>query len=94
LAQQPGNAPPEKVRELILRALRRYPKMNISMLTPVVRPYQRNWKVTLEEMIKDGTVLRKSDLTGARLVFTYCLPAEADNVSDVTDNEQEAVVAA
>jgi hypothetical protein len=50
--------------------------MNISMLTPIVRPYQRHWKETLEEMIKDGEVVRESDLTGARLVFTYRLAQE------------------
>jgi hypothetical protein len=59
--------------------------MNISMLTPIVRPYQRNWKETLEAMVKDGTVMRESDLTGARLVFTYRLAQE-----DPLNEEQTA----
>lgn len=87
MATQPGNAPPERVRELIIRALQRYPRMNISMLTPIVRPYQKYWKNTLEEMVQDGSVIRESDLTGSRLVFSYRL-AEAEVI---TDDEAEAV---
>ena len=90
MAQQPGNASPEKVRELITRALRRYPRMNISMLTPIVRPYQRLWKHTLEEMVQDGSVVRESDLTGSRLVFSYRL-ADEEAVAAMTAMDPDAV---
>jgi hypothetical protein len=89
MTQQPGNAPPEKVRELIMRALQRYPRMNISMLTPIVRPYQRLWKHTLEAMVQDGTVIRESDLSGARLVFSYRLADEEMTMADATTGQSE-----
>jgi hypothetical protein len=96
VAQQPGNASPEKVRELITRALRRYPRMNISMLTPIVRPYQRLWKHTLEEMVQDGSVIRESDLTGSRLVFSYRLAEDPvlAAVADMQETEEPEPTAA
>jgi hypothetical protein len=64
--------------------------MNISMLTPIVRPYQRLWKHTLEEMVQDGSVVRESDLTGSRLVFSYRL-ADEEAVAAMTAMDPDAV---
>jgi hypothetical protein len=64
--------------------------MNISMLTPIVRPYQKMWKHTLEEMVQDGSVIRESDLTGSRLVFNYRL-ASTDEAVEATTDAEEAV---
>jgi len=68
--------------------------MNISMLTPIVRPYQRMWKNTLEEMVQDGSVIRESDLTGSRLVFSYRLAEEDVAVAVAETDELESTTAA
>ena len=63
------------------------------MLTPIVRPYQRLWKHTLEEMVQDGSVVRESDLTGSRLVFSYRLADETEmaTVAATTAMDPDAV---
>jgi hypothetical protein len=69
-----NHASDDAIRERITRILERSPNISVSMMIPHVRPYRRDWRSVLEQMIADGTVVRESIPNGSvRMSFVHRL---------------------
>jgi predicted ArsR family transcriptional regulator len=76
-------------RRLIQRTLRKHPDVTVSMLAAHIRPYGKEWRRVLEQMITESLVVRKVEfeegcarakqfyaLTELGLAADYPLPKE------------------
>jgi tRNA(Glu) U13 pseudouridine synthase TruD len=70
-----------KTREVIIRTLRNYPNISLSMLGSHVRPYNKEWRTILEEMIQAEEVQRNVKRIGSRGTFIYSLNQDKEEPS-------------
>jgi hypothetical protein len=66
-----NNTGTEKIRERIHQVLLMHPGAPVSLLHPRVRPYDKNWRVVFEEMVKAGEIIRESCVMGRHVYFRH-----------------------
>jgi hypothetical protein len=82
VATQDSVSSPEalKTRNIILKTLKRFPNIPLSMVATAVRPSYKDWRVVLSDMIAKGEVIREDLVDEYGVIPIHRLPSNDEEL--------------